>query len=299
MATSKELAAYIARNAEQLNLKIKNLRWPERMGQSFSDIQSTITIEGREHEGRGSDLDADTALIKSFVEAFERSLIYRYSFPSTNGLAGHTDSSIAYSNAINEALERHIFFEFFRNERGFPTLHKEDHTAFVNESIRSLNDQNIEVKALSLDCSTQGVFTLVIFDGRKSKKGYGIIIGTALASTSNSSQNHAMIEALRYHWFVSDHDNVLPITIDDFKALKEPKLSDNGRLGLDIEYASWFMQTFTSTSFREIVVPEITVEKISLREDDPPLVFYRAIINGGNDINLSMLSKTGMPHPFR
>ena len=109
MENNEKLIANIQKLAIDGHIKILKLDWTVQFNINLHDYIVKFEYENSTYEGRGTDANEDTAIIKAYAEALERYIVFKYEINSTNGCAVHTNLMNSRMNAKKELIERDLF----------------------------------------------------------------------------------------------------------------------------------------------------------------------------------------------
>ncbi len=239
MAYHERLNQWLLKNAKSLNLRVTKLDWIHQHFNGYSDIAVKIEIALSIFEGRGTDTDADIALVKAVTEAIER-FVCRENKISSVGVAGHYDLNLAKKNALFEFIERTAINFHFSQKIGMNLIS----TNQISVNIKALGFVQLNVHQFQMNVPNgfTGVFTLA--EGLDSVD-IGGIMGSAVCKDLDVAIKKSSIECFRnvFALSIANHDST---SIDDLRKIKSPTSLDSQNLLFDKSYCKHLLELFLS-----------------------------------------------------
>lgn len=332
MAHSTTIADWLINNIDKYDITFTELGWPRKYGLPFFDFACDLKINNVEFVGRGSSINRDEAIIKSFAEATERMNLKNSTITtSSNGIASHSDLSRARENAMTELIERDSFLCHFLTTTAFATYSDKEIPENIKSWIFIFKKFGVElfIRKMSspdnLHCVFIGAF------GENADKPFGLVIATACDSISHRAMSKAFMEVSRAVADKIENDLPKSINLRTWDAIESHQVWDHYRIALDSEYANWFRKNYLTASplkhllthQNKIDVSKIKFKIITKNQDilkGLPIVTVRAWsplaqemywgpvkpellnlqrISQFKGMSISMEMVTNVPHPFR
>ncbi|MFM6929616.1 MAG: YcaO-like family protein [Bdellovibrio sp.] len=235
---------WIINNAERLQLRLTEYTWPSKWWPGLSDLSAKIMIDDIEYIGRGSDLDPTVATRKAIIEATERFVAKSNGCTSSNGVAAHTDRKKAVLGAKQELIERDLFLMHFLTMMPFSTFTPTSLTIPSNLK-NNLSAQGVTLYYGVLVDQKDFKGVIAIATGFKCIRPWGLCLGMSVDTSFELASEKATIECLRHIIpLIQDIDLPTPHTINSFKSMSSHLVDDHFKLGLNIDYAKWFVKNF-------------------------------------------------------
>ncbi len=234
MASQLELTKWILKNQDLFDLKVRELTWIRSCYPGMLDLDVSVTIEGKEFKGRGSDRSEDVALGKAVCEAIERFMCWEHKISST-GVAGHFDEYAVRENARIEHIERASLFSHFKNETSLLQIAKKE------ISINVLGrDHHAQFHTFQISSPSDHVVKLCLVEGVNYAFRFGGILGIGCAKTESVALQKAELECMRSVSALSDFE-ISPISEIEFREIENPNSEQRKRLLFDADYCSELM----------------------------------------------------------
>jgi hypothetical protein len=242
MANNDRLNQWVLNTAKDLNLRVTKLDWIDRYYKGYSDIAVKIEIDSKIFEGRGSDIDSTTALMKGVTEAIER-FVCRANKISSIGVAGHYDMDAAKENSLLEFIERSVMAAHF-NKKNAMLLNSTD-----NVSIKTKDFGKVDLKMHQFRMNTPenyfGIFTLA--EGTDTGFEIGGIMGASVARSLEEAIRKSSIECLRNVAALAEHSRA-SISFDQFIKIERPTSEDSQNLLFNKQYCQSLIQAFLKSN---------------------------------------------------
>lgn len=242
MAYNERLNQWILSTAKDLNLRVTKLDWINSYYKGYSDIAVKIEIDSKIYEGRGSDIDSTTALMKAVTEAIER-FVCRTNKISSVGVAGHYDINSAKENSLLEFIERFVISHHFNKKSGMLL------SSTKNVSIKTKDFGILDLKIHQFRMNTPknyfGVFTLA--EGIDTGFEIGGIMGASVARNLEEAVRKSSIECLRNVVALAEHSRV-SINFDQFIKIERPTSEDSQNLLFDKQYCQSLIQVISTSN---------------------------------------------------
>lgn len=225
-------------NMERFDLMVERRPWPGKLGLQYFDYKARLLINERVYTGRGTDTDANLALVKAFAEALERRVMAEARLESSNGLAIHELEMKANNNARNELLERDAFFRFFYKKGARASLLNTEHLFFNRPTLAGSKIHQIlcEVATYSVD---QETIHCVLHVGLVKKNGRSAIaVGLGASLCSERAAQTAQIETWRNLVALAESIPDDGLSVEEFNINRRFGPKDHLRLGSDTSYAN-------------------------------------------------------------
>ncbi len=236
MENKEKLIANIQKLAIEGHINILKLDWTEQFNIDLHDYIVKFKYENTTYEGRGTDPDEDTAIIKAYAEAVERYVVFKYEINSTNGCAVHTSLLNSKLNAKKELIERDLFSIYFL----FNLNRNKIENPIGNQSIKNLifsrKDKIIQYQIFSDFYVTM---TLILSND-------GFIAGLGCDQDSEKSADHSLIEATRQYVHGVIFNNKTEIGLDKFYKKSDLSFKDHGNLAFNNDYIQKIRRHFSA-----------------------------------------------------
>jgi hypothetical protein len=229
MENQEKLTRHIERLAVSGQIIISRLDWTQEFDIDLHDYLVTYAdpITKETFEGRGTDSDADKALIKAYAESVERYIMSQQDeLISTNGCAVHTDIAQAMLNARKELIERDLFSLCFLYNIKRTQLKTVIGNSSIQNLIDSRKDKIIQYQVFSDFCMTA---TMILTRS-------GFLMGLGCDIDPKKSAEHSLIESTRQYVHTVVYNNKTEISLDEFKHKNELTYCDHGNLAFNKEY---------------------------------------------------------------
>ena len=232
---TKKLNSWLLSHYKSLALKVTQLDWIQNWMPGHYDFQVSITLEGRQHIGRGVDNNSDLAFTKAAAEALERGFCFENHI-STSGVAVHTEESAARENAKNELIERDRFFCHYFTATPFEEIGDDSYHG-IREKLKK---HNITMKIFEMNPLNQTRSFVCLSTGER----VGLVVGLGTCRDKSVAIKKSVIECL-INTVASLHGKVTPIKFRQFEALASCQPEDHRRLYLGesvlIKKNSWML----------------------------------------------------------
>ena len=226
----RKLINWVVEHRKQLELSIITYTWPQRWLSHLYDFKVSLHYNNEPYEGRGTDSDEETALVKAIMEAFERMLIKENNLENSSGIALHFDYESAKSNALAELIERDSFLCHFLTKTPGDNI---DHclSGTLKEFIAKTTNEKVQTHVLKLRSTNNHFVTMTIATGIKANNPFGLCLGLAADLDLDKAIWKSSIECARHvtsflELDASDHSL---FTMRDFLAIKKPDVVDHIR----------------------------------------------------------------------
>lgn len=285
MANNERLNQWVLSTAKDLNLRVTKLDWIDSYYKGYSDIAVKIEIDSKIYEGRGSDIDSTTALMKGVTEAIER-FVCRANKISSVGVGGHYDVDVAKENSLLEFIERSVIAAHF-NRKNAMFLNSTE-----NISIKTKDFGKVDLKIHQFRMNTPenyfGIFTLA--EGIDTGFEIGGIMGASVARNLEVAIRKSSIECLRNVAALAEHSRVA-ISFDQFIKIERPTSEDSQNLLFDKLYCQSLIQTFSKSNVGHSA-PHLNLHNLIFEElkysssvlTNCPLKFIRCLDQNRNPV---------------
>jgi hypothetical protein len=246
----------------------------------YSHIRARFTQKGHSYEGFSSSTSLVGAYNIACVEAVERWLVTSHR-QNSNGFALHPIKEEAALRARLEVVERDAFFCHYL--LGVP---------FVELDTKKLRLPNIDIKNLTRELKTLGlsfklyraspraeahaILSVVFGEGCRHPFGIRLGMGASIKSSSDAAQS-ALLESLRGAEYLGlskkRHADSLPLSVSKFSKLKRPGPVQHAQLGVDLDYAKQFLETYLVTKGKR--KPPRFSRKTPLKLSSIPVQFHK------------------------
>jgi hypothetical protein len=190
------LISWALRRADDLNLKATKFTWVDSIYPEYTDFRVNIKIDGKNYQGRGTDVDKNKAFAKALTEAIERQVSTQI-YQSKNGndmpwtLCAHNSVANAREGAQRELLERDLFY-FLNHYR----ISIKPYEIEIDSHLKSICEKtNVQIKQFLIPCAENYLAitasTHVDFD---------LITGLSLHPQIQSALKQSEFECLRNTW---------------------------------------------------------------------------------------------------
>ncbi len=269
MARQETLTAWILLNDVRLDLRVQELSWIKSVFPGWHDLQVSISAFGEQFTGRGSDLDANTALGKAVCEAVERATCFSHGISSL-GVAGHLSLELATANARLEYVER---FCFSRQVEGGFALVPLSSPAPIRERYAQ---RGIAVAFHRLASPEETPVVLCLASGEKADPSFGGILGLGAAENAGAACQKALVECLRSLEFYL-HTKPAPLSLEGFRKIEQPHAQDRQALLRDGDYYHQLMARLIKSPPPDFKIPEGRFDQLAVDSvfSGCPLVFAR------------------------
>lgn len=305
------------------NLSIVNYTWPKRWLPNLYDFKVNLSHEGDHYEGRGSDFDEETALVKAIMEAFERILIKENDLENSNGIALHFDRPSAKINAQAELIERDSFLcHYLTNTK--PEIINEIPFE-LKTCFKKIEGERIQTQTLKLSPTNEHHVVMTISTGINSKNPFGLCLGLAADLNLNKAVWKSSIECIRHitAFLETDYNDHSIYSLRDFLRIQKPdvldhiKYANNPTIGYEIfkqltgKDVATLSENRTNIAFIDLKMPKF-FDKFNLvgvraQSQDLQNLFFgittRQNINlqrlkqfSGEELQFEQLNK--LPHPL-
>lgn len=254
MANSKRLTDWIFLNRRALNLKVVEYGWPKTLDMDLYDVSVSISIEGVQATGRGSDRDSDIALSKAFSESVERWYCKTHNENSL-GLAAHVTQSEAKEHAKQEFIEREAFFYHFSNRLPFFPVKWSFHPKIE----QWIDSNRVLIKMYELSSCLGYRVRICLAEGSRALNRFGGIVGLGCAANDLIASEKAMIECLR-NCSAQIQTPLQSVTLDEFNKNNLPLPEDRRGLLLNIEYFEKIRELFLKTHVNKCLPRAVEIE---------------------------------------
>lgn len=283
MANNERLNQWVLSTAKDLNLRVTKLDWIDSYYKGYTDIVVKIEIDSKIYEGRGSDIDSNTALMKGVTEAIER-FVCRANNISSVGVAGHYDMDAAKENSLLEFIERSVIAAHF-NQKNAMLLNSTD-----SVSIKTKDFGKVDLKFHQFRMNTPknyfGIFTLA--EGINTGFKIGGIMGASVERQLEDAIRKSSIECLRNVAALSMHSRA-SISFDQFIKIERPTSEDSQNLLFDKQYCQSLIQAFSKSNVGHSV-PDLNLHTLIFEDlqysssvlTNCPLKFIRCLDQNRN-----------------
>lgn len=234
MASQHELRKWILKNQDILDLEVRELTWIRSCYPGMLDLDVSISIDGREFKGRGSDQNEDVALGKAVCEAIERFMCWERKISST-GVAGHFDECAARENARLEYVERASLSFHFKNRTSLLQVAKKE----ISINVLGRN-QSAQFHTFQISSPLDHVIRLCLVEGVNYAFRFGGILGLGCAKTESAALQKAELECMRSVSALSDFE-ISPISQLEFREIEKPSSEQRKRLLFNADYCGNLM----------------------------------------------------------
>lgn len=238
MANHERLTQWVLAIAKDLNLQVTNLEWIGDYYKDYSDLAVKIEIDSKIYDGRGSDSDSTTALMKGVTEAVERFACAENRI-SSFGVAGHYDLDVAKENSLLEFIERSSISFHFNEKLGMK--HHSSESISINTKDFGLLPFKVHQFQMTTPENTFGVFTLA--EGIDSGFQIGGIMGAAVARNLKDAVKKSSIECFRNLAALKTYSRG-SLSLDQFKKIKKPSAEDSQSLLFNNVYCRDLLELF-------------------------------------------------------
>lgn len=276
MASQYELTDWILKNSDSLDLRVTALTWIKTVHPGMVDLSATVTLDGKDFEGRGSDANEDRALGKAVCEAIERFVCYSHAIPST-GVAGHYDERLAKKNAWLELIERRSLSLHIEHESSPRVIHtKEMKIAVAGKQTTA------RLHLFEISSTPEVAVVLCLVEGIAADSAFGGILGLGCSERLEEATAKSEIECLRNVAALAETP-LIPLSKKEFLKIEMPTAEDRRRLLFDVDYCSLLLRKLLSGTKSSVgQSPELlpTWTNLNLPNTIPtncPLQFVRCI----------------------
>ncbi|MFZ4402870.1 MAG: YcaO-like family protein [Pseudobdellovibrionaceae bacterium] len=231
---------------DDIQITSKDLTWIQNVFPGWVDVFSKIEINGTSVSGWGADQDPTTALTKSIAECLERYVLHKNkNFLTSNGMAAHTGPEKARLNAGFELLERDLFLCHFYTQTPLAPFAEQNLNAYPWISSAKKFAEDIRFRMTFYRLGPSGA--VCTLDCMQSNEPLGYVISSAYKSTVEESLRSSFIESARRAFLLNDKDkinsspSITALALADFLQIPQPTFGDHGRLALDPNYASQYL----------------------------------------------------------
>lgn len=220
-------------NTSKLNIKTVKLNWVKDFLPDYYDFKVMIEINGFTYEGFGSDKSQDLALTKAIAESIERSLL-RGSIRSSNGIALHTEKTLAQENARQELIERDLFL--FHYYSGIPFTRVSDEEYSIPQRIlQYVQDNGDNIFLYKTRDSNFGRTYICLISNQKN---WGGILSIQICTDQQKEKIiNCIINAFRnYRHETNNQKFKSQINLSDFHKKKSHSFQDHQNLLMDVDY---------------------------------------------------------------
>lgn len=277
MAHQLELTNWILKNSATLDLRITELAWIRSVHPGMVDLSATVTLGGKEFEGRGSDASEDRALGKAVCEAIERFVCHSHAISST-GVAGHFEELLAKKNARFEFIERASLFHHIENSLPMSVIRAREMKIAIGGRQTTANLRFFEMAA-----SPEIAVVLCLVEGVTTGAAIGGILGLGCAESKEEAMAKAEIECLRNVAALAEIPMV-PLSKTEFSKIEKPSAEDRRRLLFDFDYCSSLLEKLLgrakdsgSTQMPELHLTWMNLDLPQAVPANCPLQFFRCV----------------------
>ena len=233
---TKDLITW-ALNEFKDQLVLNEQRWDFFPKQPFYDYRSSLKINDKTYEGRGVALSQKQAITVCIAEALERFAInYQNKKYTSNGCAIHTEMEQAKVNSRRELIERHFIMLYSLGYANAEDISLDIVPNNLKSSINFLVEKNIKVKFYQLYSSANDKVVLCRISGLESSPKFGMTFGSSCKNSLEDSLTASYLEALP-NAIAYLNQNIIPMTLGEFKKNLKPQPVDHLSLYLDFEFA--------------------------------------------------------------
>lgn len=285
MAIQTQITDWIAASANNLDLRIIELGWPDTWAPGFTAVAATIQVGDSKFSGQGTDLEPDLAVVKAVVEAIERALKDHAALPNTSGLAGHVDADQAARNALCELIERDAFFCHYLTGTPFCSLGDIQQLSAAALNWRHLlsvaKPMGVELNFASMTVPTGFHGIVCMAFGAGATRPFGVILGLGCSESIEVAAQKAALECIGNVAAQLDGKLGSPLSAQDFAGLPKPWVFEHLHLGLADSSASVIRRLLGSASFLGTPLPlgELSITAMPLPSvlQTAPLHFVQAM----------------------
>jgi len=217
---------WVDQNYRHLNLHIKQLDWTKKYGANIFDFESSIEIDNSVFIGRSADFCKELAIVKSIVEALERSSVPANS--TSSGFAAHLDEKLASLKAKNELIEHDLFLRSFHSKKSFKKI--------TRPELRfGKFNSDIDKCFQKVDFYLMNILDGFYFTIARIRFNDGIILGIGSEYTIEKSCEKSFLELIRKFSYYKK-SQVKSITLAEFSLICNPTFFDHGLLALNGDY---------------------------------------------------------------
>ena len=175
-------------NKKTIELEIKEVQSTLKYFPSISDFAVSLNWQGNTGIGRGMDLNPELAITKAIAEAIERIVWKKSCYLTTNGIALHTDLTLAKKFAKAELLERDLFLCHYLTNTSMSELKLTEHVSDVFKA------HGIKMNCLKSRSTNFGTNYTVIATGLNAMPRFGCAVGLSFAFNV-SEEKSAILKA--------------------------------------------------------------------------------------------------------
>ena len=191
MAFESPITSWAISNKDALELVITRFTATEEWLPGYFDFRVQMKVNGKLFFGSGFAEDPRLAVEKAISEAIERAVCNSYGIRS-NGVACHTDSHKARSNAIDELIERDTFLRHYLLKVPGERLPLQPQHCELSQKLAK---HSLALKLYKLTCADDKIIVLYLCHGKGPKEPF--IFGLGCSKDENSSTTKALGECLK------------------------------------------------------------------------------------------------------
>lgn len=206
MENQKKLIHWFLNNKGDFSAAVSKFDWVSFFDSNLQDFGVMSDAGLNPICGRGSDRSRGAALTKAIMEFLERRLIICNSILHSNGVAGHFTKVDASSAALNEIIERQVFFLCWLIPISFKKVNdiqlKNLGFSFEVEKRKLIEDFKVNLAFYYLGTLEARHVFGVAMDGLKRTPPFGAVFGLGCSKNPTIAIEKAFIESLRHVSFV-------------------------------------------------------------------------------------------------
>jgi hypothetical protein len=268
LAHSTGINKWVLKNARSAGISIEHATWTREVLPEITDILVSIQYNGESIHGWGADRQEELALTKAFAEATERVVVHEQKMTNSNGLAAHTDPTLACELAVNELQERDLFLCHYLTRTPFVRIFSPENKYPELEAWLVMGG----IKQNFFHLGNQGIVYLL--DGRSAQIPFGFIISISRKNSAAEATDSAVISASRTaHRLYSKHRTLQTLTLNEFRKIKHPSFSHHGELALDVDFANQIAYLFEGAGH---TIPELNSAAPALQLFQPQIESLRS-----------------------
>lgn len=266
MDDAKELIHWALQSRDRLSIELTNFKWTKQYGLDQSDFNFKFILNAKTYEGRGMSSTSETAIVKSIVEAIERTTVDCNSLKNSNGVAAHFDIQLAQENALCELIERDIFLcNFLSIKAGVREIENHLLPSVLLRSLTHFSHDNVEFKFYVLGTLLQRHVVLAIANGFKSNNPFGCVIGVSANMNLESAILSAFNETARSSvtYIADEVCSSWNQKAEDFFTTRQFSILEHKRLSMTKEHGLKIWEYYLQKKNSPLVESQIDLNRVN------------------------------------